>query len=92
MYSIVEAIACARRCRSSRLTGWWTQKIIIRKKWKSEEEERHNGLLTLKIRKHFIALNHSIFLERPEASFNFTTRGEILPPWVQLAPGVNFVP
>jgi hypothetical protein len=21
-----EAIACARRCRSSRLAGWWTQK------------------------------------------------------------------
>jgi hypothetical protein len=21
-----EAIACARRCRSSQLTGWWTQK------------------------------------------------------------------
>jgi hypothetical protein len=62
------------------------------KKWRAEEEERHNGLLTLKIHKHFIALNHSIFLERPEASFNFTTRGEILPPWVQLAPGVNFVP
>jgi hypothetical protein len=26
-----EAIAHARRCRSSRLTRWWTQKRIIRK-------------------------------------------------------------
>jgi hypothetical protein len=23
-----EAIACARRCRSSQLTRWWTKKII----------------------------------------------------------------
>jgi hypothetical protein len=26
-----EAIACARRCRSSRLTRWWIQKKIIGK-------------------------------------------------------------
>jgi hypothetical protein len=37
-----EAIACARRCRSSRLARWWTQKRIIGKKWRAEEEERHN--------------------------------------------------
>jgi hypothetical protein len=29
-----EAIACARRCRSSRLTGWWTRK---------EESEKMEG-------------------------------------------------
>jgi hypothetical protein len=34
-----EAIACARRCRSSRLTRWWTKKNN-RKKWKAEEEEK----------------------------------------------------
>jgi hypothetical protein len=33
-----EAIACARRCRSSLLTGWW-------KKWRAEGEERHKGSL-----------------------------------------------
>jgi hypothetical protein len=42
-----EAIACARRCRSSRLTRWWTKKNN-RKKWRAEEEERHKGLLTKK--------------------------------------------
>jgi hypothetical protein len=43
-----KAIACARRCRSSRLTGWWTKKNI---KWmaeEKEEEERHKGSLTPK--------------------------------------------
>jgi hypothetical protein len=40
-----EAIACARRCRSSRLTRWWTKKNN-RKKWRAEEEERHKGSLT----------------------------------------------
>jgi hypothetical protein len=42
-----EAIACARRCRSSRLTGWWIQKNN-RKKWMAQEEERHKGSLTQK--------------------------------------------
>jgi hypothetical protein len=35
-----EAIACARRCRSSRLTGRWAKKNNQKKE---EEEERHNG-------------------------------------------------
>jgi hypothetical protein len=35
-----EAIACARRCRSSRLTRRWTEKNN-RKKWRAKEEERH---------------------------------------------------
>jgi hypothetical protein len=43
-----EAIACARRCRSSQLTRWWTQKNN-QKKWRAEEEERHKGSLTKKI-------------------------------------------
>jgi hypothetical protein len=43
-----EAIACARRCRSSRLTRWWTQKRLIGIKWRAEEEERHKGSLTHK--------------------------------------------
>jgi hypothetical protein len=38
-----EAIACARRWRSSRLARWWTQKRISRKKWRAKEEERHKG-------------------------------------------------
>jgi hypothetical protein len=42
-----EAIACARRCRSSQLTGWWNQKGIIGKR-RAEEEESHKGLLTQK--------------------------------------------
>jgi hypothetical protein len=42
-----EAIACARRCWSFRLTRWWTKKNN-RKKWRTEEEERHKGLLTQK--------------------------------------------
>jgi hypothetical protein len=37
-----EAIACARRCRSSQLTGWWTRKNN-QKKWRAVEEERHKG-------------------------------------------------
>jgi hypothetical protein len=41
-------IACARRCRSSRLTRWWTKKNN-RKKWKAEEEERHKGSLEKKV-------------------------------------------
>jgi hypothetical protein len=36
-----EAIACARRCRSSQLTGW-TRKNN-QKKWRAVEEERHKG-------------------------------------------------
>jgi hypothetical protein len=43
----VEAIACARRCRSSRLTGWWTRKEQS-EKWRAEEEEKHEGSLTPK--------------------------------------------
>jgi hypothetical protein len=35
-----EAIACARRCRSSWLTRRWTEKNNW-KKWRAEEEERH---------------------------------------------------
>jgi hypothetical protein len=35
-----EAIACARRYRSSCLTRWWTQKNN-KKNWRAEEEERH---------------------------------------------------
>jgi hypothetical protein len=42
-----EAIACARRCRSSRLTGRWTQKNY-QKKGRAEQEERHKGLATPK--------------------------------------------
>jgi hypothetical protein len=42
-----EAIACARRCRSSRLTGWWFQKNNWIK-WRAEEEERHKGPLNQK--------------------------------------------
>jgi hypothetical protein len=42
------AIACARRCRSSWLTWWWTQKRIIGKKWRAKEEERHKRALTQK--------------------------------------------
>jgi hypothetical protein len=37
----LEAIASARRCWSSRLTGWWTSKEYS-EKWKAEEE-RHKG-------------------------------------------------
>jgi hypothetical protein len=37
-----EAITCARRCRSSWLTGWWTQNNNW-KKWRAKEEERHKG-------------------------------------------------
>jgi hypothetical protein len=40
-----KAIVCARRCGSSRLARWWTQKRIIGI-WKAEEEERHKGSLT----------------------------------------------
>jgi hypothetical protein len=40
-----EAIACARRCRSSWLTRWWTKKNNW-KKWRAEEEESHKGSLT----------------------------------------------
>jgi hypothetical protein len=36
-----EAIACARSCWSSQLTGWWTQKEKLEKWW-----ERHKGPLT----------------------------------------------
>jgi hypothetical protein len=35
-----EAIACARRCRSSQVVD---PNRIIRKKWRNEEEERHKG-------------------------------------------------
>jgi hypothetical protein len=38
-----EAIACARRCRSSRLTG----RLTKNKNWKksrAEEDERHKGV------------------------------------------------
>jgi hypothetical protein len=45
-----EAIACARRCRSSWLTRWWTPKNN-QKKWRAEEEERHKGSLTQKNQK-----------------------------------------
>jgi hypothetical protein len=37
-----EAIACARRCGSSRLARWWTQKRITGKR-RPEEEERYKG-------------------------------------------------
>jgi hypothetical protein len=37
-----EAIACAKRCRSSRLARWWTRK------WRAKEVERHKGSLTPK--------------------------------------------
>jgi hypothetical protein len=42
-----EAIACARSCRSSWLTGGGPKKNN-RKKWMAEEEERHKGSLTPK--------------------------------------------
>jgi hypothetical protein len=37
-----EAVACARRCRSSQLTGWWTPKEES-EKYRAEVEERHKG-------------------------------------------------
>jgi hypothetical protein len=40
-----EVIACARRCRSSRSSGWWIQKKKNWKKWRVNEEERHKGSL-----------------------------------------------
>jgi hypothetical protein len=43
-----EAIACARRSRSSRLTRCWTKKRIIGKIMRAEKEERHKGPLTQK--------------------------------------------
>jgi hypothetical protein len=39
-----EAITCARRCRSSQLTGGGQEKNN-KNKWRAEEEERHKGLL-----------------------------------------------
>jgi ribosomal protein L40E len=39
-----EAIECARRCRSSQLTG----KILIGKTWRAEEEKRPKGSLAPK--------------------------------------------
>jgi hypothetical protein len=53
-----EAIACARRCRSSQLTRRWTEKNN-RKKWRAKEEERHKGLLTQKNKKK--TPNNSLF-------------------------------
>jgi phage tail sheath protein FI len=38
-----EAIACATRCRSSRLGGWRTIKKN-QKKWRVKKEERHKGV------------------------------------------------
>jgi hypothetical protein len=53
-----EAIALARRCLSSRLTGWWTRKNN-RKKWRAEDEKRRKGLLTLKtMSKNIHAFTH----------------------------------
>jgi hypothetical protein len=43
-----EAIACARRCRSSQLTPLGGQEKNNWKKWMAKEEERHKGLLTKK--------------------------------------------
>jgi hypothetical protein len=40
-----EAIACARRCWSSWLTGWWTRQELS-EKWRAYEEERHKMSLT----------------------------------------------
>jgi hypothetical protein len=34
-----EAIACARRCRSSWLTAWWTRKELLEKMEGQEEGE-----------------------------------------------------
>jgi hypothetical protein len=45
-----EAIACARRCRSSWMAGWWLKKNN-QKKWRAEEEERHKRSLTQKCTK-----------------------------------------
>jgi hypothetical protein len=42
-----EAIACARRCRSSRYQGGGSKRKKM-KKWRAEEEERHMGSLTQK--------------------------------------------
>jgi hypothetical protein len=45
-----EAIACARRCWSSRLTRWWTQKDQSEQKWRAEEE-RGTGVTDQKNKK-----------------------------------------
>jgi hypothetical protein len=45
---LFEKTACARRCRSSWLTGWWTQKRIIGTKCRADEEEGHKGPLSKK--------------------------------------------
>jgi hypothetical protein len=56
-------IACARRCRSSRLTRWWTKKNN-RKKWKAEEEERHRGRWTKKkvLKEYHVSAERRTFL------------------------------
>jgi hypothetical protein len=43
-----EAIACARRCRSSWLTGWWTRKRRI-KKMEEQGGEEAQGVADPKI-------------------------------------------
>jgi hypothetical protein len=53
-----EAIACARRCRSSWLTRWWTQK------WRAEEEKRHKGSLKKHIAQKIATLSPCIGLFR----------------------------
>jgi hypothetical protein len=67
-----EAIASARRCRSSRLIGWWTQKEYSKKK--AKEEERQEGSLS---QKTIVGL---VYINDPETSFfrhEFTHRGDL---------------
>jgi hypothetical protein len=65
-----EAIACARRCRSSRLTRWWTKKNN-RKKWRAEEEERHEGPLTQKIGQQSWRLHNFVCLRNGGARLSW---------------------
>jgi hypothetical protein len=55
-----EAVACARRCRSSRLTGWGQEKNNC-KKWWVKEEERQKGSLTEKNKKNNAVADILIF-------------------------------
>jgi hypothetical protein len=75
-----DAIACARICRPSRLTGWWTRKKNIREKWRAMGEERHKGLLMTpppkkknrdrgKLNCNVIVSTFSVFTKRPHFGF-----------------------
>jgi hypothetical protein len=62
-----EAIACARRCRSSLLTGWW-------KKWRAEGEERHKGSLIPpppKKKEVFVVFGNKVFTKVYQQDFRY---------------------